>query len=161
MEDGSGVAGSIAIREATKADRAFVEDLGRRTLIDSVAPFRYAPQPMLEASYDGLLEFVYRQPHVAFIAERGDARVGFALMLVAMPDEVTRMPQGFIAYMAVEPSARRAGIGTRLLEAAEDEARRRGLPYMGLMVTEDNAAARAAYERAGYLTERRLLCKPL
>jgi len=30
-----------------------------------------------------------------------------------------------------------------------------------LMVTEDNAAARAVYERAGYLTERRLLCKPL
>jgi ribosomal protein S18 acetylase RimI-like enzyme len=82
-------------------------------------------------------------------------------MLLAMPDEVTRMPQGFIAYMAVEPSARRYGIGSRLLSAAENEARRRGLPYMGLMVTDDNAAAREMYERAGYLTERRLLCKPL
>ncbi|MHB8357563.1 MAG: GNAT family N-acetyltransferase [Vulcanimicrobiaceae bacterium] len=47
------------------------------------------------------------------------------------------------------------------MEAAEDEARRRGLPYMGLMVTEDNAAARALYDSAGYLTERRLLCKRL
>jgi ribosomal protein S18 acetylase RimI-like enzyme len=161
MEDGSSVAGPIAIREGTNADRAFVEDLGKRTLIDSVAPFRYAPQAMLDASYDGLLDFVYREPHVVFIAERDGTRVGFALMLLAMPDEVTRMPQGFIAYMAVEPSARRAGIGSHLLSAAEDEARRRGLPYMGLMVTEDNAAARATYERAGYLTERRLLCKPL
>jgi hypothetical protein len=32
---------------------------------------------------------------------------------------------------------------------------------MGLMVTDDNAAALAVYERAGYFTERRLLCKPL
>jgi ribosomal protein S18 acetylase RimI-like enzyme len=29
------------------------------------------------------------------------------------------------------------------------------------MVTEENDAARRLYERAGYRTERRLLCKPL
>lgn len=161
MEDGSRVTGPVAIREATAADRPFIEDLGKRTLGDSLAHFRYAPQAMLDASYDGLLDFVYREPHIIFVAERDAVPVGFAIMLLAMPDEVTHMPQGFIAYMAVEPSARRAGIASRLLSAAEDEARRRGLPYMGLMVTEDNAAARATYERAGYLTERRLLCKPL
>jgi ribosomal protein S18 acetylase RimI-like enzyme len=32
---------------------------------------------------------------------------------------------------------------------------------MALMVTEENAAARRLYERAGYRTERRLLCKAL
>ena len=116
---------------------------------------------MLEASYDGLLDFVFRQSHVLLLADDNEKRVGFILMLDTMPDEVTRMPQGFVAYMAVEPSHRGRGIASRLLAAAEDEARRRGLPYMGLMVTEDNAAARALYERAGYLTERRLLCKPL
>lgn len=161
MEDSGSVAGGLTIREGRDADRAFIEDLGRRTLADSVAPFRYAHQAMLEASYDGLLDFVYREPHAIFVAELQGRAAGFALMLTAMPDEVTRMPQGFIAYMAVEPWARRCGIGTRLLSAAEDEARRRGLPYMGLMVTEDNAPARGIYERAGYLTERRLLCKPL
>lgn len=128
---------------------------------DSVAAFRYVNEALLEASYDGLLDFVFRQSHVLLVAERSGSRAGFILMLDTMPDEVTRMPQGFVAYMAVEPSMRGAGIGSRLLAAAEDEARRRGLPYMGLMVTEDNAAARALYERAGYLTERRLLCKPL
>ena len=66
-----------------------------------------------------------------------------------LPDEVTALPQGFIAYMAVEPSLRERGVGAALLAAAEDEARRRGLPYMALMVTEENAAARALYERAG------------
>jgi ribosomal protein S18 acetylase RimI-like enzyme len=156
---GSGVA--VVIREGRAEDRPFVEDLGRRTMGDSVAQFRYVNGAMLEASYDGLLDFVFRQSHVLLIAEEAQQRAGFILMLDTMPDEVTRMPQGFVAYMAVEPSHRCRGIGSRLLAAAEDEARRRGLPYMGLMVTEDNAAARALYERAGYLTERRLLCKPL
>lgn len=151
----------LLIRDGRVEDRAFAQDLGRRTMSDSVSHFRYYNQSMLEASYDGLLEFVFKQPHVFYVAERSGARVGFVLMIDTMPDEVTRMPQAFVAYMAVEPSARRYGIGSRLLAAAEDEARRRGLPYMGLMVTEDNAAALALYERAGFLTERRLLCKPL
>jgi ribosomal protein S18 acetylase RimI-like enzyme len=151
----------ILIRGGRSDDRPFVEDLGKRTMDDSVAKFRYVNEAMLQASYEGLLDFVFRQSHVLFIAEHEGKRAGFILMLDSMPDEVTRMPQGFIAYMAVEPSVRGGGIGSRLLAAAEDEARRRGLPYVGLMVTEDNAAARAMYERAGYLTERRLLCKPL
>lgn len=149
------------IRNGGPEDRPFVEDLGKRTMGDSVAQFRYVNDSMLEASYDGLLDFVFAQSHALLVAEHDGKRAGFILMLDTMPDEVTRMPQGFVAYMAVESWARGAGIGSRLLAAAEDEARRRGLPYMGLMVTEDNAAARALYERAGYLTERRLLCKPL
>jgi ribosomal protein S18 acetylase RimI-like enzyme len=151
----------ILVREGRIEDRSFVKQLGKRTMGDSVAQFRIYNDSMLEASYEGLLDFVFKQTHVLFIAERGGRRAGFILMLDTMPDEVTRMPQGFVAYMAVEPLERRYGIGSRLLSAAEDEARRRGLPYMGLMVTEDNAAARALYERAGYVTERRLLCKPL
>ncbi len=53
------------------------------------------------------------------------------------------------------------GIGAALAAAAEDEARKRGLSYIALMVTEENRAARDLYERAGYVTERRLLCKIL
>jgi ribosomal protein S18 acetylase RimI-like enzyme len=151
----------VVIREGGLQDRAFAQDLGRRTIGDSVAPFRYSNEAMVQASFDNLLDFVFGQSHVFFVAESEGRRAGFILMLDAMPDEVTRMPQGFVAYMGVEPWARHRGIALRLLAAAEDEARRRGLPYMGLMVTEDNGAARALYERAGYLTERRLLCKPL
>jgi len=158
MADG-GVA--FVIRDGRTEDRPFVQDLGKRTMGDSVARFRYVNEAMLEASFDGLLDFAFHQSHALLVAEEEGVRVGFILMLDTLPDEVTRMPQGFVAYMAVEPSSRGRGIGSRLLAAAEDEARRRGLPYMGLMVTEDNAAARALYERAGYLTERRLLCKPL
>lgn len=151
----------VLVREGHAGDRPFVEDLGRRTMTDSVAPFRSYKPGALQQSYDTLLDFIFSQPHVMLLAERAGEPLGFLLMLDSMPDEVTRMPQAFIAYMAVEPSARRCGIASHLLAAAEDEARRRGLPYMGLMVTEANAAARALYERAGYMTERRLLCKPL
>lgn len=151
----------IAIRSGTAQDRAFAQDLGKRTMSDSVAAFRSYNPAMLEVSYENLLDFVFGQSHVFLVAEESGARMGFILLLDTMPDEVTRMPQAFVAYMAVEPSAQGRGIGKRLLTAAEDEARRRGLPYMGLMVTEDNAAARALYESAGYFTERRLLCKPL
>jgi ribosomal protein S18 acetylase RimI-like enzyme len=155
------VADRLTIRPANAADRAFIEDLGDRTLDSSVATFRRAPEAMVRVSYERLLEIVFGQSHVGLIAERDGGPTGFLLMLDQLPDEVTSMPQGFVAYMAVEPAARRTGTARALLTAAEDEAKRRSLPYMGLMVTEENAAARALYEGAGYRTERRLLCKEL
>ncbi|MFN2449278.1 MAG: N-acetyltransferase family protein [Candidatus Baltobacteraceae bacterium] len=150
-----------AIREGGLADRAFALDLGKRTMGDSVASFRYHTQALLDASYEGLLEYVFAQSHVLLVAERDGAAAGFILLLDTLPDEVTRMPQAFVVYMAVEPWARRSGMGKQLLAAAEAAARERRLPYMGLMVTEENEAARRLYESAGYLSERRLLCKPL
>lgn len=113
-------------------------------------------------SYDALVGFVTERSHVLLVAESERAEpLGFLLMLDDLPDEVTGLPQAFVAYMAVEPAARRRGIAARLLSAGEDAARERGLPYLALMVTEDNLAAREFYAGAGYATERRLLCKRL
>ncbi len=127
----------------------------------SVGSLRPASEAKAREAFDRLCEVVESQSHVTLIAQRNGERVGFLLLLDQLPDEVTLVPQAFIAYMAVEPSSRRDGVGAALLAAAEDEARRRGLPYMALMVTEENAAARRLYARGGYRTERRLLCKPL
>jgi ribosomal protein S18 acetylase RimI-like enzyme len=149
------------IRAATGDDRGFIEDLGERTVMDSVSAMRRPHPPEVIRNFDRLLSIVNRRDHVALIAIADEVPVGFLLMLDSLPDEVTGEDQGFIAYMAVERALRRDGIGAALLARAEDEARERGLPYMALMVTEENAAARALYERAGYLTERRLLCKML
>ncbi len=151
----------LSIRTATPADAAFVETLGKRTVMDSVAALRRPDAVDVIENFDRLLRIVERRDHVGLIAEDDGEPVGFLLMLESLPDEVTGQDQSFIAYMAVERDRRGGGIGAALLAAAEDEARRRGLPYMALMVTEDNASARALYERAGYLTERRLLCKML
>lgn len=112
-------------------------------------------------SFDRLLVFAFDQSHVLLVAEDGDDRLGFVLFLDKMPDEVGGVPQAFVVYLAVEPSARRRGIGRRLFMAAEAAARERGLPYVSFMVTEENAAARELYAQLGYRTERRQLCKQL
>ena len=151
----------LSIRVATPADVAFIESLGKRTVMDSVAAVRHPDPVDVMENFDRLLRIAGRRDHATLIAEDNGEPVGFLLMLESLPDEVTGQDQSFIAYMAVERDRRGGGIGAALLAAAEDEARKRGLPYMALMVTEDNAAARALYERAGYLTERRLLCKML
>jgi ribosomal protein S18 acetylase RimI-like enzyme len=152
----------VTLRPGAARDRAFVLDLGRRTAADSVSALRTAPLAFVEASYERLVDYAFERSHVLLIAESAlDGPVGFVLMVDDVPDEVTALAQGFVAYMAVEPDARRLGIAARLLEAAEEAARRRALPVMALMVTEENAAARELYAQAGYTTERRLLCKPL
>jgi ribosomal protein S18 acetylase RimI-like enzyme len=143
------------------ADRAFVKELGRRCVMSSVSSLRPTTEAKAREAFDRLLTIVEGQRNLTLIAQRHGERVGFLLMLDDLPDEVTLLPQAFVAYMAVEPRARRDGVGAALLKFAEDEARRRGLPYIALMVTEENESARALYEPRGYRTERRLLCKPL
>ncbi|HEY1868682.1 MAG TPA: GNAT family N-acetyltransferase [Candidatus Cybelea sp.] len=155
-----GVTLEVRVAEGA-ADAAFVKSLGRECAMSSVASVRHASESDVRAAFDRLYEIVDEQSHVTFIAQRGGERVGFLLLLDGLPDEVTLLPQAFVAYMAVTPRARGEGVGAALLAAAENEARRRLLPYMALMVTEENETARRLYERAGYRTERRLLCKPL
>jgi len=55
-----------------------------------------------------------------------------------------------ILTLAVRPSARRSGLGARLVEAAVVRAAALGADRMFLEVAEDNAAARALYARAGF-----------
>jgi ribosomal protein S18 acetylase RimI-like enzyme len=152
---------SSRVGATASADWAFVKELGRRCAMSSVGSLRRTTEPAVRAAFDRLCEIVEDQPHVTLIAQNAGKSVGFLLMLDDLPDEVTSLAQGFVAYMAVDPEYRQTGVGAALLAAAENEAKRRGLPYMALMVTEDNVAARRLYERSGYQTERRLLCKPL
>lgn len=60
--------------------------------------------------------------------------------------------KAFIFGMYVAPSARRTGVGARLLAAALDAAQARpGIGLAQLTVTAGNRAARALYERAGFV----------
>jgi ribosomal protein S18 acetylase RimI-like enzyme len=142
-------------------DREFVKSLGRQCVMSSISSLRPGSEANARAAFERLCDIVEGQSHVTLIAQRDGERVGFLLLLDDLPDEVTLLPQAFVAYMAVAADCRHQGVGSALLAAAENEARRRGLPYMALMVTQQNEAASRLYERSGYLTERRLLCKPL
>ncbi|MGH7736595.1 MAG: GNAT family N-acetyltransferase [Candidatus Tyrphobacter sp.] len=149
----------LTVREGTAADWPFVEDLGARVLDSSRV--RGAGAAEMLTGYERLLDAVRAGEHRLFVAQERERAVGFLLLLESLADEVTLQPQGFIAYMAVEPGSRRSGVGASLLARAEDEAKRHGLPYISLMVTEGNEPAVRLYESAGYFTERRLLCKRL
>ena len=56
-----------------------------------------------------------------------------------------------ILTLAVRPSARRAGLGGRLVEAAVVRAAALGAERMFLEVAEGNVAARALYARSGFV----------
>jgi ribosomal-protein-alanine N-acetyltransferase len=56
-----------------------------------------------------------------------------------------------ILTLAVRPTARRAGLGARLTQAAADFAARAGVDRLFLEVAEDNDAARALYDRLGFV----------
>jgi ribosomal-protein-alanine N-acetyltransferase len=91
--------------------------------------------PWDEASLSALLA----SPGV-FSVEEPD---GFILIRV-VADEAE------ILTLAVRPSARRAGLGGRLVDAAVVRAAALGAERMFLEVAEGNAAARALYARTGF-----------
>ena len=78
--------------------------------------------------------------------------------------DVIASENGFIVYrvigddaeiitIGVAPLARRAGIASAMLEIAARDAASRGATRMILDVAENNAAARALYERAGFIVD--------
>lgn len=79
-------------------------------------------------------------PGVFAVAEED----GFVLIRVVV-DEAE------ILTLAVRPSARRAGLGVRLVEAAVVRAAALGAERMFLEVAEGNVAARALYARSGFV----------
>ena len=152
---------AVTVRRGDHDDRGFVRDLGKRSAASSLSPVREARYDDVLDAFARLAEFVFARRHEVLIAEEQGTPVGFLLLLFDVPDEVTLTQQAFVAYTAVEPHARARGVGRALLGAAELQARAAGLRYMSLMVTEENAPARALYERAGFVTERRMMTKPL
>jgi ribosomal protein S18 acetylase RimI-like enzyme len=151
----------VTVRRGTNADREFVLDLGRRSATSSVSAVRVAKYDDVVLSFERLAGWVYTRRHDLLIAEENGERVGFLLLLYDVPDEVTLTDQAFVAYTAVEPFARGRGAGRAMMDAAEACALAHGLEYVSLMVTDDNTPARTLYERAGFLTERRMMTKAI
>jgi len=61
--------------------------------------------------------------------------------------------RGWINYLAVEPAARRGGIGRALMEAAVQRLRAAGCPKLNLQVRSTNAAVIAFYRRLGFAVD--------
>jgi len=157
---GVGAAG-LRVRPALAGEEAWAIDLAIRVAGDQVPPMRDSAGPLLAANVERLFAFCRAREHRLLVAEREGRAVGFVLLLINFPHEVTGMPEAYVAYMAVLPDERRRGVARALLAAAEAEAKRCGMAQMGLIVTESNEPARELYDRMGYRVERTVRCKDL
>jgi ribosomal protein S18 acetylase RimI-like enzyme len=78
-----------------------------------------------------------------WVAIQNDSVVGMFSLERASPDAME------LRRMYVDPAARRAGIGRRLLCFAEEESRRRGVARLDLSTAEIQEAALALYRTSG------------
>lgn len=87
----------------------------------------------------------YGPPEMFLIAEGSDGEVlGYALTRVVLDESE-------LLNIAVSTKARRHGVGIALLRAAMETCRAHGAEWMLLEVREANVAARALYERHGFV----------
>ena len=95
-------------------------------------------------SVDVVAKFLALPGSFGLIAQEVSQPLGFLLAQMAA-DEAE------IVNIAVAPPARRRGIGAALVAEAAARARKGGAQKMFLEVASDNIAARALYERQGFI----------
>jgi ribosomal protein S18 acetylase RimI-like enzyme len=95
-----------------------------------------------------------------FIAtvERGEP-VGY-ISVGELQNPAVGLPMGGILDFWVEPSFRRQGIGTRLLQYALDHITSHGYSHASILVSVHNSAKRI-YEKAGFYADRQIMVKAI
>ena len=83
------------------------------------------------------------------VAENDGSVVGLVAAQLSQPLEHDRPIARLIALVVAE-RARRAGIGTRLIDAVESWARDHGAGFVSLTTNNQRVGAHAFYRRAGY-----------
>jgi len=118
-----------------------------------LAALQDAPEAF-ESTYEGSLAFGEEEwrrragRHPVFLAFTGEEPVGIA---VGLHDEGTRPDSRDLVSMWVSPAVRGQGVAGRLIDAIVNWARADGARELHLWVVVGNAAARAAYDRAGFI----------
>ena len=95
-------------------------------------------------SEDAITEELENEKASFFSAYADGKFVGHAGMISALGE-------GNVCNVAVDPSARRCGVGTSLVKALIDEGKRRDLDVIMLEVRASNAPAIALYEKLGFV----------
>lgn len=95
------------------------------------------------------------------LAVHGDAVVGYAIVTWGFDLEFAGR-DAFLTELYVDATARRAGLGARLLAHAIEVARAAGAGALHLQVRRDNDGARRLYDRTGFSASPRvLMSRPL
>jgi [ribosomal protein S18]-alanine N-acetyltransferase len=124
-------ASELQIRPAVRSDVDAVLALERASFSD----------PWSRASFTSILG----DPRVYFVvAQAASGAISGYLAAWFVP------PDGEIATLAVDPGARRQGVGALLLDSAIDAGRLRGVGELFLEVRESNEAAQQLYRSRGF-----------
>ena len=99
--------------------------------------------PWTRAQLEGQLT---DENHIFIVAKDEDGRVLGYVGLMSVLDE------GYITNVAVDADHRRQGIADDLLAELEKRGRENALSFLTLEVREHNEAAKALYEKNGYIT---------
>lgn len=134
----------VELRSARSLDRGERAELFTASYEGYVVPFRIdeAQLAYLEDAFDLDVD-------ASLVAVRDGVPVGLANLGVRGED-------GWVGGIGVVASARRDGVGRRLLEMLHEQARARGLRRVWLEVIDVNTAAFALYEQLGYRVVRGL-----
>lgn len=143
------------IRKAENRDSEALGRLGAMLMRTHYAfdPKRFlAPGEGTEAGYGAFLSRVVRSPDdCVFVAAVNGAIVGYVFAaLEPLSWKELRGPAGFVHDVAVTEEARRAGIGTQLMNKAIDWLHERGAPRVILWTAAPNASAHALFRRLGF-----------
>lgn len=140
------------------AERRDAEALGRLGAMLMRTHYAFDPQRFLapadgsERGYANFLASVLGSPDdVVFVAEEEGRIVGYVFAaLEPLSWKELRGPAGFIHDVAVDEDARRAGVATRLIEAAVQWLREHGAPRVVLWSAAANANAQRLFHRIGF-----------
>lgn len=149
------------IRPMRGDEAAQVADLLVRANEENLAAF----PPEVATAYRAELVDLARRRRVAdvYVAEIGGRVLGSVTYLPDAAKDGHPWPPGgaVLRLLAVDPAARRRGLGERLTAACIERALDDHVPYLGLHTAPTMAAARRIYERLGFVREPRHDFDPL
>ena len=141
-----------------KAERGDLDSLGRLGAMLMRTHYAFDPQRFLEPvkgterGYSAFLGGVLESGEdCVFVAEQDGVIVGYVYAaLEPLSWKELRGPAGFIHDVAVAEKGRRAGVGTKLMEAAIAWLRDRGAPRVILWTAAPNLTAQTLFHRLGF-----------
>ncbi len=97
----------------------------------------------LDDSKDGIERFLNRNPDTCFVAEIEDGIIG----VIITGNDGRR---GYIYHTAVQPTYRKQGIASALVQTAVDALKKCGIHKVALVVFERNSNGNAFWEKVGF-----------
>jgi ribosomal protein S18 acetylase RimI-like enzyme len=155
----------ITIRPATASDRPLL----RRAIIELQDHERRLhasrlPGEQIADTYLTWIEQRAADSGAVLVAETQAIFVGFAAGWVEQDDNIAESSDanrfGYISDICVMPAYRGQRIALRLLDKLEQHLRRAGVTHLRIASLATNAAARAAYERGGFVPYEIIYEKP-